>query len=215
MISRDGIARTYAVIRPHLRRTPLIETDGADWGLGRFQAVFKLEMLQRAGSFKTRGAFANLLLREVPPAGVAAASGGNHGAAVAYAARHLERPARIFVPTIASPAKIARIRECGAELTTLAASGNGLASPLWRQMLADVLNRPLVRGVDEYASERAGVGAAMIAGIGAGVFKGYEDTRSLAPAFDAVTSPDPDRAGLYELHYKRFADLYPRLKNWF
>ena len=117
MISRDGIARTYAVIRPHLRRTPLIETDGADWGLGRFQAVFKLEMLQRAGSFKTRGAFANLLLREVPPAGVAAASGGNHGAAVAYAARHLERPARIFVPTIASPAKIARIRECGAELT--------------------------------------------------------------------------------------------------
>jgi threonine dehydratase len=117
MISRQGIARTYAVIRPHLRRTPLIETDGADWGLGRFQAVFKLEMLQRAGSFKTRGAFANLLLREVPPAGVAAASGGNHGAAVAYAARHLERPARIFVPTIASPAKIARIRECGAELT--------------------------------------------------------------------------------------------------
>jgi threonine dehydratase len=117
MISRDGIARTYAVIRPHLRRTPLIETDGADWGLGRFQAVFKLEMLQRAGSFKTRGAFANLLLREVPPVGVAAASGGNHGAAVAYVARHLERPARIFVPTVASPAKIARIRECGAELT--------------------------------------------------------------------------------------------------
>ena len=116
MISRQGIARTYAVIRPHLRRTPLIETDGADWGLGRFQAVFKLEMLQRAGSFKTRGAFANLLLREVPPAGVAAASGGNHGAAVAYAARHLERPARIFVPTIASPEKIERIRSCGADL---------------------------------------------------------------------------------------------------
>lgn len=117
MISRASIARTYAVIRPHLRRTPLIETDGADWGLGRFAAVCKLEMLQRAGSFKTRGAFANLLLRDVPPAGVVAASGGNHGAAVAYAARHLGRPARIFVPTVASPAKIARIRECGAELT--------------------------------------------------------------------------------------------------
>src|SRR6516164_6881815 len=117
MIDRDTIARTYTLIRPHVRCTPVLETDGADWRLGRFQAVFKLEMLQRAGSFKTRGAFANLLLREVPPAGVAAASGGNHGAAVAYAARHLERPARIFVPTIASPAKIARIRECGAELT--------------------------------------------------------------------------------------------------
>ena len=82
-------------------------------------------------------------------------------------------------------------------------------------MLADVLNRPLVRGVDEYAAERAGVGAAMIAGIGAGVFKGYEETRRLAPAFDAVTSPDPDRAGLYDLHYKHFAELYPRLKDWF
>jgi threonine dehydratase len=117
MIDREGIARTYAVIRPHLRRTPLIEADGTDWGLGRFQAVFKLEMLQRAGSFKTRGAFANLLLREVPRAGVVAASGGNHGVAVAHAAQRLGQPARIFVPTVASPAKIARIRECEAELT--------------------------------------------------------------------------------------------------
>jgi xylulokinase len=110
---------------------------------------------------------------------------------------------------------IETMAECGAELSTLAASGNGLASPLWRQMLADVLNRPLVRGVDEYASERAGVGAAMIAGIGAGVFRGYEEARRLAPAFDAVTTPDPDRVGLYELHYQRFADLYPKLKDWF
>src|ERR1700751_2181934 len=117
MIGRDSIARTYPVIRPHLRRTPPIETAAADWGLGRFHAVFKLEMLQRAGSFKTRGAFANLLLRAVPPAGVVAASGGNHGVASPYAAQRLGRPARIFVPTVASPAKIARIRECGAELT--------------------------------------------------------------------------------------------------
>jgi threonine dehydratase len=117
MISRDSIARTYGVIRPHVRRTPVIETDAADWGLGSFQAVFKLEMLQRAGSFKTRGAFANLLLREVPAAGVVAASGGNHGVAVAYAAQRLGARARIFVPTVASAAKIARIREAGAELT--------------------------------------------------------------------------------------------------
>lgn len=117
MISRDSIARTYKVIRAHVRRTPVIETDAADFALGSFQAVFKLEMLQRAGSFKTRGAFANLLLRELPAAGVVAASGGNHGVAVAYAAQRLGVPARIFVPTVASPAKIARIRDSGAELT--------------------------------------------------------------------------------------------------
>jgi threonine dehydratase len=117
MIDRESIARTYEVIRPHVRRTPVLETDGADWHLGNFQAIFKLEMLQRGGSFKTRGAFANLLLREVPAAGVVAASGGNHGVAVAYAAGRLGRPARVFVPRVASPAKIARIRECGAELT--------------------------------------------------------------------------------------------------
>jgi len=117
MISRDSIARTYKVIRPHVRRTPVIETDAADWGLGSFRTIFKLEMLQRAGSFKTRGAFANLLLRELPAAGVVAASGGNHGVAVAYAAQRLGVRARIFVPTVASPAKIARIRDSGAELT--------------------------------------------------------------------------------------------------
>lgn len=117
MINREGIVRTYGAIRPHVRRTPVIEADATDFGLGSFHALFKLEMLQRAGSFKTRGAFANLLLREVPAAGVVAASGGNHGVAVAYAARRLGKRARIFVPRVASPAKIARIRECGAELT--------------------------------------------------------------------------------------------------
>ena len=117
MIGRDRIIGTYDVIRPYLRRTPVIETEAADWGLGSFIAIFKLELLQRAGSFKTRGAFANLLMRAVPAAGVVAASGGNHGVAVAYAAQRLGKPARIFVPSVASPAKIARIRECGAELS--------------------------------------------------------------------------------------------------
>jgi len=77
---------------------------------------FKLELLQHAGSFKTRGAFANLLMRNIPKAGVVAASGGNHGAAVAYAAMKLGIPAKIFVPSISSPVKIQRIRDCGAEL---------------------------------------------------------------------------------------------------
>src|ERR1700712_1793050 len=73
-------------------------------------------MLQHSGSFKARGAFANLLLREVPAAGVVAASGGNHGAAVAYAAHRLKVPATIFVPDITSPAKAELIRNCGARL---------------------------------------------------------------------------------------------------
>jgi threonine dehydratase len=73
-------------------------------------------MLQHSGSFKARGAFANLLMRNMPKAGVVAASGGNHGAAVAYAARQRNVPAKIFVPSISSPAKIQRIRDYGADL---------------------------------------------------------------------------------------------------
>ena len=79
-------------------------------------ATLKLEQLQCAGSFKARGAFANLLLRDVPAAGVVAASGGNHGVAVAYAARRRGVPAKIFVPTVSAPAKVERIRSLGADL---------------------------------------------------------------------------------------------------
>ena len=116
VIDQAGIEKTYAVIRPHVRVTPVLELSGADFGLADFPLLLKLEHLQHAGSFKTRGAFANLLTRDIPPAGVVAASGGNHGAAVAYAAMRLGLPARIFVPTVSSPAKIARIRQYGAEL---------------------------------------------------------------------------------------------------
>jgi threonine dehydratase len=115
-VTKQGIAWAHEHIRPYIRRTPVIEVDGADFGLAACHVSLKLELLQHAGSFKTRGAFANLLLREVPEAGVVAASGGNHGVAVAYAARRLGKPARIFVPSVASPAKISRIRECGADL---------------------------------------------------------------------------------------------------
>jgi len=115
-VDRGGIAAAYGHIQPYIRTTPIIEIDGAEFGLGAFRSYLKLELLQHAGSFKARGAFANLLLREVPAAGVVAASGGNHGVAVAYAAMRLGKPARIFVPSIVSAAKAARIRECGAEL---------------------------------------------------------------------------------------------------
>jgi threonine dehydratase len=110
LVDRDGIRATEALIRPYIRRTPVLEADSA----GRL--VLKLELLQHSGSFKARGAFANLLTREVPSAGVVAASGGNHGAAVAYAARQLGHSARIYVPEVSSPAKVERIRGYGAEL---------------------------------------------------------------------------------------------------
>jgi threonine dehydratase len=103
-----SVGDAESAIRPYVIRTPVIELAG---GL-----TLKLELLQHSGSFKARGAFANLLLRHVPPAGVVAASGGNHGAAVAFAANRLGVPATIFVPRISSPAKIQRIREYGADL---------------------------------------------------------------------------------------------------
>ena len=115
-IDRARIDETWAAIRPHVRVTPVVAASGADFGLPPVPLVFKLEQLQHSGSFKARGAFANLLLRKIPEVGVVAASGGNHGAAVAYAAMRLGVSARIFVPTVSSPAKIARIRDYGAAL---------------------------------------------------------------------------------------------------
>jgi threonine dehydratase len=115
-VNPEQIAWCEKIIRPYIRRTPVIETDGAEIGLSPGKLCLKLELLQHSGSFKARGAFANLLTREVPAVGVVAASGGNHGAAVAYAAMTLRVPAKIFIPSVSSPAKIARIREYGAEL---------------------------------------------------------------------------------------------------
>ncbi len=115
-IDRDQIAAAEKIIRPHIRRTPILEVSGADFGLDSISLIFKLEFLQHAGSFKARGAFTNLLTRDVPKAGVVAASGGNHGVAVAYAAGKLGIPTKIFVPTVASSDKIDRIRRSGADL---------------------------------------------------------------------------------------------------
>ncbi len=115
-IDRARIAATYEVIRSRIRRTPVLEVDGADFGLPSCRMSLKLELCQHSGSFKARGAFAHLLMRSVPRAGVAAASGGNHGAAVAYAAMTARLPAKIFVPTVSSPAKVERIRGYGADL---------------------------------------------------------------------------------------------------
>jgi threonine dehydratase len=115
-IDRNGIAAVEKVIRPHIRRTPVITVDGGDFGLESSEVTFKLELLQHGGSFKARGAFTNLLTRQVPRAGVVAASGGNHGVAVAFAAMKLGVVARIFVPRVASKEKTDRIRAYGADL---------------------------------------------------------------------------------------------------
>jgi threonine dehydratase len=119
VISRDDIRRCYDVIRPYIRRTPVVQVDLSELDASATAlptGTLKLEQLQCAGSFKARGAFTNLLLRDVPPAGVVAASGGNHGVAVAYAAHRRGVPAKIFVPTVSAPAKVERIRQLGADL---------------------------------------------------------------------------------------------------
>jgi threonine dehydratase len=130
-VDPGSIAAVHAVISRYLRLTPALAMDGADFGLSPFPLTLKLESLQHSGSFKARGALANLHTRELPAAGVVAASGGNHGCAVAWAARSLGIAARIFIPSMASPAKIERIRSYGAELTLC---GNEYADALDRSL---------------------------------------------------------------------------------
>lgn len=115
VVSLDDIRAADARIAPHIRRTPVLPLARGELG-GDFLPHFKLEFTQHAGSFKTRGAFNSLLTLDNPDRGVAAASGGNHGAAVAYAASRLGLKARIFVPEISAPAKVEAIRRFGAEV---------------------------------------------------------------------------------------------------
>jgi threonine dehydratase len=115
-LRRSDITRVHEIIGPYVRRTPVLHSSGGDVGLPPFPLSLKLEFLQHGGSFKARGAFTNLLTRAVPPAGDVAASGGNHGIAVAFAARRLGLPAKIFVPTVSSPAKVARIQALAADV---------------------------------------------------------------------------------------------------
>lgn len=113
--TKADIEAAHARIQDRVRRTPVMASGAGSFGLG-YPVELKLELFQHSGSFKARGAFNNLLSRAVPAAGVAAASGGNHGAAVAYAAKALHIPADIFVPATSSPTKIAKIRGFGARL---------------------------------------------------------------------------------------------------
>ena len=109
-----AIAAAHARIAPFVHLTPVMRSPA----FGR-PLAFKFEHVQVTGSFKARGAFNTLLSRPVPPGGVVAASGGNHGAAVAHAARALGHPVHVFVPDYAGPAKIGLIRATGARLTVV------------------------------------------------------------------------------------------------
>ncbi|MER9918522.1 MULTISPECIES: threonine/serine dehydratase [unclassified Mesorhizobium] len=115
-VTRERIAAMEPRIRRYIRHTPVLRVDMADFDRPPLAVDLKLECLQHSGSFKARGAFTNLLERPVPAAGVVAASGGNHGAAVAYAAMRLGHKATIFVPEVSPAAKLQRIRGYGAEL---------------------------------------------------------------------------------------------------
>lgn len=111
MAWQERTSEAGARISAHVRRTPVMQVE-----LAGVPVALKLEQMQHTGSFKARGAFNTLLQAAVPEAGIVAASGGNHGAAVAYAAARLGHRARIYVPEIAGPSKIALIRAQGADL---------------------------------------------------------------------------------------------------
>lgn len=115
MISRTAIQDAGRRIGTHVRRTPVIALETGALNMDA-RIFLKLESLQHTGSFKPRGAFNSILSADVPQAGVIAASGGNHGAAVAFAAQKLGHHAEIFVPAISPPNKVERLRQYGAEV---------------------------------------------------------------------------------------------------
>jgi threonine dehydratase len=117
-ISRLEIQDAARRISRHVRRTPSMALEDGSFGVDA-RLFLKLEALQHTGSFKPRGAFNCILTSQVPAAGVIAASGGNHGAAVAYAAQQLGHRAEIFVPTISSPNKVERLRQYGATVNVV------------------------------------------------------------------------------------------------
>lgn len=129
-VKPTDIEAAYERIRPRIRQTPILRLEAGALGVD-LPVALKLELYQHTGSFKPRGAFNSLLSQEIPAAGVVAASGGNHGAAVAYAASALGIPATCFVPEYASATKTARIRGYGGAVVqagsvfseTLAAAG--------------------------------------------------------------------------------------------
>lgn len=139
MVTRSDIVAAAARIVGYVRHTPIIRLRAEELGLG-FPATLKLELLQHTGSFKPRGAFNRLLSATLPPAGVIAASGGNHGAAVAYAARALGVQAEIFVPALTPEMKVARIASYDGRVVQIGATyAEALAASRERQAATGAL----------------------------------------------------------------------------
>jgi len=143
---------------------------------------------------KARGSFVGLTLRHQAPHFTRALLEG-----VAFSLRHI----------------VDVMEETGASVDNWIASGNGLSSRLWRQILADILGRPLFRGNDDNSAERAGVGAAIQAGIAVGALKGFAEAKQFAPVFDQVTHPEPDRTEVYSAAFERYKEIYVRLRDWY
>jgi threonine dehydratase len=118
---RPEIEAASKRIAGYVRTTPIMHLEAEVWELDA-HVVLKFEQLQHTGSFKPRGAFNRVLTNYVPQAGIIAASGGNHGIAVAYVAQRLGYQAEIFVPEACSPVKIERLRNYGAQVTILGAT---------------------------------------------------------------------------------------------
>ncbi|MDX2378852.1 MAG: serine/threonine dehydratase [Acidimicrobiia bacterium] len=114
-VSPADISRAMDAISPYVRSTPVIEVPGDEFGIDA-TLVIKLEFVQRSGAFKARGATHYIATQPIADTGIVAASGGNHGAAVAWAAQRLGHEATIFVPTTSAPAKVARLAQYGATI---------------------------------------------------------------------------------------------------
>jgi len=116
LVTRDDVDAAAGRIGHRVRVTPVVDLEPSAVGV-EVALTLKLELLQHTGSFKPRGAFNKVLTTGAPAAGLVAASGGNHGLAVAHVARELGVPAEVFVPTSSSAVKVARLRTYGAQVT--------------------------------------------------------------------------------------------------
>jgi threonine dehydratase len=217
--TRDEIRAAADRIRPYVRTTPLLPLEAAAFGV---PVTLKLECTQHTGSFKARGAFNRLLSAPVPDAGVIAASGGNHGLAVAYAARELGLHAEIFVPEIASPVKVARLRSLDATvIQTGSRYGEALAASAVRAaetgaMVVHAYDQPEVHAgqgtvAAELDAQMPGLDTVVVAVGGGGLLAGItswyagrarvvavepERIPTLASALDAGHPVDVDVSGV-------------------
>lgn len=196
-VTLSDIVQAGRMIRSYVRRTPTMEVDPADFGLAwRGRLTLKLECFQHTGSFKVRGAFASLLAAEGDRP-VAAVSGGNHGAAVAFAARALGRRATIFAPDYAPRAKVEKIRDCGADLRLVGASFAETAAA-YDAFVAETgalavhpFDAPMtVAGQGtlglEWAEQRPDLDAVMVAIGGGGLISGVAAAMAAGPAVVGV-----------------------------